>query len=161
MAILLIAITVIAIQVGAYYDLERLFLSNKGVAQHNGSHGITVNTLLNFGNGTSIWFNESSVPVGWNFYNLTLYIANGNVVSTWDADFHEHYITGIDGTVSGGNSGYYWALWQFCNNDRAWLYSSLGADDITLSNNQTMAWRWSDQTNPPPVAGARTVMGSC
>jgi hypothetical protein len=160
-AILLIAIAVISIQIGAYYDLERFFLTKKGAAENNGSHGITVNTLLNFGNGTSKWFNESSVPVGWNFYNLTIYIANGNVVSTWDADFHEHYITGIDGIVSRSNSAYYWALWQFCNNDRAWLYSNLGADDIIMSENQTMAWYWSDQTNPPPVAGAKTVAGSC
>jgi hypothetical protein len=160
-AILLIAITVISIQVGAYYDLERFFLAKNGTAQNDGSHGMTVNTLLNFGNGTSRWYNESSVPVGWNFYNLTIYIANGNVASTWNSDLHEHFITAIDGKGGGSNSAYYWALWQFCSNDRAWLYSNLGADDIFVSNNQTMAWNWSDQTNPPPVPGANTVRGSC
>jgi len=168
-AILLIAISLISIQVGAYYDLERFFLSNNGAAQNTGSHGsngsgnnsgnqgtVAVNTLLNFGNGTSKWFNETKVPVSWNFYNLTLYMARGNVESEWYPEYSEHFITGIDGISNSG--AYYWGLWQYCTNDQAWLYSNVGADKIALSNNQTMGWYFESDPHPPPVPGAKTVL---
>jgi hypothetical protein len=171
LAILLIAISLVSVQVGAYYDLERLFLSNNTSTQNTGSHArngsgnhtgnasvISVNTLLNFGNGTSKWFNDTRIPLGWNLYNLTVYVTNDNVESIWDPGFKEHFITGIDGVPrSGSNSFDYWALWQFCNNDRAWLYSNVGADEITLSNNQIVAWYF-ELAEAPPVPGAKTVL---
>jgi hypothetical protein len=160
-AILLIAISLVAIQVGAYYDLERLFLPSNSATQNSGSHGgnvIAVDALLNFGNSTNKWFNESRVPVGWNFYNLTMYIANGKVDSTYYAGpLNEHYINAIDGVRQDGSS--FWHLWQFCNKDQAWSYSNIGADGIILSNGQTMAWYFDSYNNyAPPVLGSRTVV---
>ena len=171
LVILLIAISLVSIQAGAYYDLERFFLPNNTASQNTGTHGgnlsgnhtvnanvITVNTLLNFGNGTSKWFNDTQVPLGWNFYNLTLHVANGNVESTWNPGLGEHFVTGIDSVPpAGSNGGNYWALWQFCNNDRAWVYSNVGADEIALSNNQIVAWYF-ELAEAPPVPGARTVL---
>ena len=171
LAIFLVAISLVSIQLGAYYDLEKFFLPNNTASQNTGSHGgngsgnqsgnsnvITVNTLLNFGNGTSKWFNDTRVPLGWNFYNLTVYVANGNVESTWDPGLKEHFITGIDGVPHAGSyGGNYWALWQFCNNNQAWLYSNVGADEITLSNNQTVAWYF-ELAEAPPIPGAITVL---
>jgi hypothetical protein len=171
LTILLIAISLVSIQVAAYYDLERLFLSNNGATQNTGSHGgngaanttgntnvIAVNTLLNFGNTTSKWFNESRVPVGWNFYNLTMHVANGNVDSTYyPPPLNEHYINAIDGVKQDGSS--FWHLWQFCEKDQAWSYSNVGADQILLSNGQTVAWYFdSYSSRGPPVSGSRTVV---
>jgi hypothetical protein len=171
LAILLIAISLVSIQVAAYYDLERLFLSNNGATQNTGSHGgngaanttgntnvIAVNTLLNFGNTTSKWFNESRVPVGWNFYNLTMRVADGNVDSTYyPPPLNEHYVNAIDGVRQDGSS--FWHLWQFCKNDQAWSYSNVGADQIILSNGQTVAWYFdSYNSRGPPVSGSGTVV---
>ena|SRR2546425_4856243 len=169
-AILLIAISLISIQVGAYYDLERFFLSNNSAAQNTGSHVsngsgnktethvIKVNTLLNFGNSTSKWFNESRVPIGWTFYNLTIYVANGNIDSTYYGGvLNEHYINAIDGVRQDGSS--FWHLWQYCNKDRAWSYSNVGADQIRLVDNQTLAWYFDSFSNyGPPVPGYPTVV---
>ena len=119
---------------------------------------IAVNALLNFGNGTSKWFNGSRVPVGWNFYNLTMHIANGKVESDYYASpLNEHYINAIDGVRQDGSS--FWHLWQFCNKDQAWSYSNIGADDIILSNGRTIAWYFdSNNDYGPPVSGSRTVV---
>ncbi len=162
-AILLIAISLVAIQVAAYYDLERLFLANDDATQNTGSHNsnanvIAVNALLNFGNGTSKWFNDSRVPVGWNFYNLTMYIANGKVESAYYASpLNEHYINAIDGVRQDGSS--FWHLWQFCSKDQAWSYSNIGADGIILSNGQTVAWYFDSYNDyGPPVSGSRTIV---
>ncbi len=168
--ILLIAISLISIQVGAYYDFERFFLSRDTAAQNTGSQlcngsgnkadpqVICVNTLLNFGNNTSKWFNESRVPIGWNFYNLTIYVANGNIDSSYYGGvLNEHYINAIDGVRQDGSS--FWHLWQFCNKDRAWSYSNVGADQIKLADNQTLAWYF-DSFNDyaPPVTGFPKVV---
>jgi hypothetical protein len=170
-AILLIAISLISIQVGAYYDLERFFLSSNSAAQNTGSHGsngsgnntdnqntIAVNTLLNFGNGTSKWFNESRVPIRWNFYNLTISVTNGNVDSTYYGGLlNEHYINAIDGVRQDSSS--FWHLWQYCNKDSAWSYSNVGADQIRLVDNQTLAWYFdSFNSYGPPVPGSPTVI---
>ena len=119
---------------------------------------IAVNALLNFGNGTSKWFNDSRVPVGWNFYNLTMYIANGKVESAYYASpLNEHYINAIDGVRQDGSS--FWHLWQFCSKDQAWSYSNIGADGIILSNGRTIAWYFdSNNDYGPPVSGSRTVV---
>ena len=171
LVILLVATSLVSIQIGAYYDLERFFLTNNTAAQNTGSNGnngsgnhagntntITVNTLLNFGNSTSKWFNESIVPLGWNFYNLTMYIAKGNVDSTYyGTPLNEHYINAVDGVRQDGSS--FWHLWQFCNTDQAWAYSNIGADAIILSNGQTVAWYFdSFGSYAPPVPGSRTVV---
>ena len=155
--------SLVGIQVAAYYDLERFFLASDGATQNTGSHNsnanvIAVSTLLNFGNGTSKWFNESRVPIGWNFYNLTMYIANGKVESAYYASpLNEHYINAIDGVRQDGSS--FWHLWQFCNKDQAWSYSNIGADDIILSNGRTIAWYFdSNNDYGPPVSGSRTVV---
>jgi hypothetical protein len=153
----------LSIQVGAYYDLQRFFLSSNSATQNTGSHGsnanvIAVNTLLNFGNSTSKWINESRVPIGWNFYNLTLYVANGNIDSTYYGGIlNEHYINAIDGVRQDGTS--FWHLWQYCNKDLAWSYSNVGADQIRLVDNQTLAWYFdSFSSYGPPVAGSPTVV---
>ena len=171
LAILLVAISLVSIQAGAYYDLERFFLPNNTASQNAGSRGgngsgnhtgnanfIMVNTLLNFGNGTSKWFNDTQVPLGWNFYNLTMYIANGNVDSTYyPSPLNEHYINAIDGVRQDRSS--FWHLWLFCNKDQAWSYSNVGADAINLSNGQTVAWYFdSFNSYAPPLPGSRTVV---
>jgi hypothetical protein len=162
LAILLVAISLVAIQLGAYYDLERFFIANNRGSQNTGNNNTTnviaVNTLLNFGNSTSKWFNETRIPVGWNFYNLTIYIANGKVDSTYYASpLNEHYINTIDGVTQDGSS--FWHLWQFCKNDQAWSYSNIGADGIVLSNGQTAAWYFDSYNDyGPPVLGSRTIV---
>ena len=167
MAGLLVIIVVATVQVAAYYDFEKLFpssrntsgVSNNGNGSGNGSRANTIEVyvLFNFGNGTVRWFNDSNVPAGWNFYNLTVYLANGNVNSDYypNPPYQEHFVRGIFGIQNSGES--YWALWLYCNNDRAWLYSNVGADLIRLSDKQTMAWYYERDPPSPPVSGSSLV----
>ena len=166
MIILLIVITIGSVQFASYYDLGRFFQSKSSPSGVSGNHGgsnsgnssststIEVYTLINFGNGTLKWFNNSNVPIGSNFYNLTLYLTHGTLESTYYPDLQEHLITGIDGVRASGS--FYWGLWQFCAADQAWLYSNIGADGIHLSNEQVLSWFYESNDNPP-ILGAKTV----
>jgi hypothetical protein len=179
LSLLIVAISVIGFQTGAYYEFQKRFLWNPVTSDTSGNHGgpgsngsnsssnsgsngnrsnshyIDVNTIINYGN-TSTWFNNTEVTEGWNFYNLTLLLANGNVDSQFYPGFNEHYVLGINGVEE--KLPYYWSLWIFCSKDNAWALSAVGADDIRLSNDGIYGWYYQQTGTVPPVVGANTVV---
>ncbi len=146
----LIAVGILSAQIGAYYYLQKL-------SSPAGPTPGTVNTLINYGNGTMKWYNETGIPANWNFYNLTVYLTRGNIVATFDGVLNEHYVTGINGKEN--KAPYFWTLWVFCEKRIAWTQAPVGADKIFLSNNSTLAWAYQIPYRSPEP-GARTV-GLC
>jgi len=148
---------VITAQVGAFYQLQNLF----GAAPSQ--EPISVNTLLNYGNATSRWNNQTDVPSDWNFYKLTTTIAQTEASPTTSVS-GQHLIIGLDGVRTSG--AYYWTLWIFCQKNVAWTTARVGADLIKLKNGDTLAWYYQAprSINPadwdPPVEGALKV-GAC
>ena len=141
---------VLLVQAGAFIQLQSL------VYRGSDQNLMAVNTLFNYGNGTSRWANRSDVTAGSNFYELTVSLALAE--TTPKSITNQHFITALDGVRSAGR--YYWTLWVYCLKDSAWAASKVGADLIVLANGDTLAWYYQD-TNPatwqPPVEGARTV----
>ena len=169
--LLLIATVIVVVQAGAYYFFEKTYSSPSGDACStitsltNSSTLITAETLINYGNGTSKWFNRTDVPSNWNFYTLTMALVNNNV----QAQFYgwptcEHFVTGIDDVRN--NSQSYWTLWVVCQKDNAWTVPAVGADLLGLTTYHTLAWYYQpihsqDQSTwNAPVAGAKKI-GSC
>lgn len=175
----LVATAIVSGSIGSYYYLQEL--NSKSQSQNSGSshsggsksgtgngsqaqaNYLDVITLVNYGNGTSTWYNETKVRPGWNFYNLTLFVANGNVEALYYPYLHAHYIIGING-VRNDNDGIHctfcWTIWSYCKNDRAWAISALGADWITLVDGATHAWYYQDTSATPwkpPIAGVPVV----
>jgi hypothetical protein len=181
-ALLLSVIAVAAVQLNAYYDFQKFILNNRAAGSSSGSHSgnstssgkgsgsgnssipnpnyIEVSTLVNYGNRTIKWYNETQVPKMWNFYNLTIFLANGNVEAQYYPSLGEHYILSINGLKQ--VDPLYWSLWILCQKDRAWEMSLVGADEIILANGETIAWYYQSyaQQAQPPVAGAPQV-GLC
>jgi hypothetical protein len=178
-ALLLVAVIVVTSEVEVYYYYQSIYLRRSSEGQSGrGSSGsgnrsgtgpvtnpnfISVSTLINYGNGTSTWYNETNVPASSNFYNLTVSIAYGNVVAQYYPTLNAHYIISING-VSNNNDGIHcdvcWTLWVYCKGDRAWSVSLLGADLITLKNGDVLAWyiqNISQSPWRPPQAGSNTV----
>ena len=160
----LIAALLVAAQVGAYYYLQRsyggtLSTSSAQCGPSNGSSAgtnvVETNTLINYGNGTLRWYNETNIPATWNFYQLTLHLANGNVKEQcYGTPYNEHYVTGIN-NVNNQNP-FYWTVWIFCQSQNAWATSPVGADRIRLSNGQTLAWAY-EVPYQAPLPGAGTI----
>jgi hypothetical protein len=150
LVLVLVAVGIISAQIGAYYYLEKS-------SSPNGSTLGTVNTLINYGNGTMKWYNETKIPANWNFYNLTVYLTRENIVAPFDTLLNEHYVTGINGVNN--HSPYFWTLWTFCEKQSAWAQATVGADKIFLGNNSTLAWAYQIPYQSP-VPEARTV-GLC
>jgi Domain of unknown function (DUF4430) len=171
-ALLLVAGAIISAQVVAFnYYQSQYFVSpssnrgsgtgTSGTEGPNSPQGtpryLEIKTLINYGNGTSKWYNETNIPVGWNFYNLTASIAK--ITSEYYPDLNEHQILSINGLEQ--DSSNYWSLWTFCQSGPAWVYSSVGADDLHLASREVFAWYFTPMnSNAPPVSGARTTL-SC
>ena len=163
----LAAVLLVVAQIGAYYYLQRSYggtLSTSSVqcsSSSGGSAGTNVvetNTLINYGNGSIRWYNETNIPATWNFYQLTLYLANGNVeAQCYGLPYNEHYVTAINNVSN--QRPFYWTIWIFCQGQNAWVTSPVGVDLIRLSAGQTLAWAY-EVPYQPPVPNTRTV-ASC
>jgi hypothetical protein len=155
---------IISIQASAYYYFQKSYpavsktpnaCSYSTTSSVSGSNSVEMNALLNYGNGTLQWYNQT-VPSSWNSYELTLHITRCNVESDfYGAPLNEHFVRAINGVIN--NNGFSWALWTFCQKNSAWMYSHVGADLVQLSNGKSIGWVYEKSSQQPPVPGARTT----
>ena len=110
------------------------------------AHVYSANVLLNFGNGTRLWYNNSQVQPGWNFYTETVVLTGGNMQATWYPSFGEHLVNSIDG-VSGTKTSY-WIVWSY-NSTALWQKAPVGADEIPVYNGSVLAWTFCGATCKP------------
>ncbi len=93
--------------------------------------------LVNFGNGTRVWHNNTSAQPGWNFYVETVVLENGNVVAKWYPQFGSHLVSAIGGVPSTQTK--FWFVWTFTN-AASWQQAPVGADQLLVTNGSTFAW---------------------
>jgi len=169
--ILTIGAVILTTEIGEYYlqslSVNRSLNNSGGGPSGSGSNRnqlISVYTLVNYGNGTSAWYNKTDVATTSNFYDLTLRLANGNIEGLYYPTLSSHFIIGINGVRSdgvGSNCSYCWGIWIYCSHDRGWIYSTLGADLIKLNNGDVLAWYIQNiSQNNPPQQGTSAV-SSC
>jgi len=96
--------------------------------------------LLDFGNGTNRWYNDTQVEPGWNLYIATLLITNGNLDATWYPQYGEHYVTGVDGVQNSATK--YWFLWVYNESSLSWQNPQVGADQLPTFNGSIFAWTY-------------------
>ncbi len=100
--------------------------------------------LIDFGNGTRLWFNGTRVPITDNFYNVTYEDVKGGLSSTpYGYPLDAHFVYKIIGY--GCNSGDlgckgYWSLWVWNGTVGCWAYSTVGVDLLKVSEVAMMAW---------------------
>lgn len=93
--------------------------------------------LVDFGNGTRVWYNNTQLQPGWNLYIETVLLMKGNVNAQWFPQYGSHLVGGIGGASS--TSTKYWFVWAY-DKSRAWQLAQLGADQLTASNGSVFAW---------------------
>ena len=107
---------------------------------------LTSDILIDFGNGTYDWFNNTSIQPGWNFYVATLVVTNGDVNATWYPQYSAHFITGIDGVLNNNAKNEYWFLWTY-NSTSSWQAAQVGADQLMMYNGSIYAWTFCPENN--------------
>jgi len=85
--------------------------------------------LLEFGNGTKVWFNNTLVQPGWNMYTELVVLTHGNLQAQWYPQFGEHLA---------GSPTTSWFVWTF-NSTAAWQPAPVGADLLPVYNGSVFA----------------------
>jgi hypothetical protein len=103
---------------------------------------LTSDILIDFGNGTNDWFNDTSVQPRWNLYVATLVITSGNVNATYYPEYAEHLVTGIDDVLNSNSEyGPFWFLWTY-NSTTSWQVAQVGPDLLPMYNGSIYAWTY-------------------
>ncbi len=118
--------------------LASLWSSYERLSSLSGKKAIVyeVNVLLDFGNDTTKWYNNTSIQPGWDGYVATLVLLKGNVQATWYPQFGEHFVTGLDGVPQTSTAS--WFFWDSTGGN--WSLAPTGADGLQVNNGTSMAW---------------------
>ncbi len=118
--------------------LSSLWSSYQQLAAASGRRALTyeIHMLVDFGNGTRQWFNDSTAQPGWNGYVTSVVLLQGNVQATWYPQYNEHFVTALGGVSE--TSTLFWGVWQFSGGQ--WTYLQTGADLLQVNNQTTFAW---------------------
>jgi len=103
------------------------------------------NVVIDFGNGTRVWFNDTQVQPGWNLYVETVVLTGGKMQAQWYPSYGEHFVTAIGG-VSNTKTAF-WFLWTY-NATAHWQTAQVGADQLQAFNGSVYAWTFCSA--PPP-----------
>lgn len=95
--------------------------------------------LIDFGNGTRVWNNDTKVQPGWNMYVETVVLSHGDLQAQWYPAFQEHLVSGIDGVSDTATMS--WFLWTY-NATASWEASPIGADLLPVGNGSVFAWTY-------------------
>lgn len=96
-----------------------------------------VHMLLDYGNGTKVWYNDTTAQPGWNGYVVTLVLLDGKVQATWYPQYGEHLVSGLGGVQDSQTE--YWFLLTY-NETSSWQLAQVGADLVPVVNGTTFAW---------------------
>jgi len=139
-AALLISCTFAGYYLLKYQQAQRssdLYLSE--LKNSTGSVPITTNILLDFGNGTRVWYNGTAVQPGWSVYLATVVVTRGNMNSTWYPSYGEHLVSAIYGVENNANES--WFLWSYSQTG-SWQVAQEGADQLPASQGSVYAWSY-------------------
>lgn len=119
-------------------DLASLWRSYQGLAA-GGGRAITyqVHMLVDYGNGTRVWYNDTRVQPGWNGYVVTLVLLNGSVEASWYPQFGEHLIMGIQGVNDTPNQS--WFVLTYSQKS-SWQAAQVGVDEVPMNNGTIFGW---------------------
>lgn len=119
-------------------DLGSLWSSYQTLANGGGHRALVYNVrmLVDYGNGTRRWYNDSTAQPGWNGYVVSLVLLDGKVDAIWYPQYGEHLVTGINGVNQTSSES--WFVWEFANG--GWAPSATGSDQLQIVNGTVFAW---------------------
>lgn len=95
---------------------------------------IKASIAIDYGNGTTVWHNDTVFPVGINLFNATLKIANLTYYTSYDV-----FVTGINGVMQNATSGQFW-VYEVWNNGTWEIDWSTTVTTFVVGNHQLIRW---------------------
>jgi len=149
LSLCLIALLILSTSLNLYYysaytsseqRYARLFSEMRDITH-------TVNLLIEFSNGTRIWYNDTLVPIGWTLFNLTLKTTGGRI--EYQAAYGSVFITSINGIK--GSGAFFWLWYSWDSTSKDWVSGMSGSDQYVLREGDILAWYLVDTSNYPNI----------
>ena len=140
--VFLSAVAVLSFSGALYmYNEYRVLDQNYQAIQENIDNvSINIDFIVDFGNGTIIYFNQTLVPVGFSMYDYTTFIiGEENIDSIYYSDFNAYFVNSLLGT--GNNPDYAWSAWQY---QQDWQLLDIGSNLFIPKDGQTIARYYQD-----------------
>ena len=118
--------------------LSSLWSAYQRLASFSGRRALvySVHLLVDFGNGTRRWYNDTAVQPGWNGYLASLVLLKGEVQADWYPQYGEHFVTGVAGVSQTPTTS--WFFWE--SSGGKWTIAQSGADGLQINNGTSIAW---------------------
>jgi len=106
---------------------------------------IKVNVLINYGNGTKEWHNDTLVPVGATVFNATSAVAEVDYTLYGE----DAMINSINGMQYTQDAGWIWWIWDPSTSQ--WKPTLEAANKHVLVDGETIGWNYQNwvSTSPP------------
>lgn len=112
---------------------------------------VRANLLINFGNATRRWYNNTRITVGSNLINLTSE-AVGNEKVALTISQYGALLTSIDGVGSEKiKPNYFWLWWIWSPEKKEWELAQVGADSYKVRDGDVIAWYYQDTSTWPEL----------
>lgn len=105
--------------------------------------GVRINLLIDFSNGTRLWFNNTLLPYGSSLLNATLVKAQPVRYTVFPMGIFVDEIMGVANARP-----WYWLWWKY--RDGRWVMGETGADAEKLRSGGIYAWKYSNTGSWPP-----------
>jgi len=148
LSLCLIALLILSLSLNLYYYAAYIGAEQRYARLLSESRRIiSVDLLIEFSNGTRIWHNSTSVPIGWTLFNLTIVTTGGRV--EYQTAYGSAFITSISGVS--GSGPFYWLWYSWNSTSGEWASGMSGADQYVLLDGDTLAWYLADTSRYPNI----------
>jgi len=146
LALVLACATVIASAMTVYYYMsystsEKRYADTLAALD---SLTYTVRILVKYGNGSTLWYNQTRIPIGWSFLQATNKTTGGKVLGQRYSI--GTFVTSINGAP--GNGPKYWIAYSW--NGKNWVPLEILPELYTLRQGEIVAWYLTDDWNGTP-----------
>ncbi|MEM1515707.1 MAG: DUF4430 domain-containing protein [Candidatus Bathyarchaeia archaeon] len=135
----LLCLLIVAASLATYYYNESVYF--KGLYEKASSDlkkmTMKVNICIDYGNGTVVWYNSTSVPRETNFLMATKIIAE---VEGIEYPGMGTFVTSINGVKNEGGRYWMWYVWVPEKGD--WELGPVASDKYILHEDDTIMWRY-------------------
>jgi len=102
---------------------------------------VPIHMLVNYGNGTLEWHNQTSASLNSNFYNFTARIFGSSLGAIYFASFASHFVYSINGVGCPASNIFCDVSWGFWTLDGVcWDLPFVGVDQVLVTQPMTVAW---------------------
>jgi len=138
---LIVASTVAAYYHGEYLRYQEIY---NDILKDLEAVSIRVSVLIDYGNGTKEWHNDTRVPIGFSALNTTLAVAR----VSFTLGEYGAFISSINNVETAGNM--WWSFWCWNSTSLKWDFILLACDKYILHNEDIIAWYYTSGWPPQP-----------